>query len=144
MHRIARLDGTYTQSKFIRWAATISYALFAAAGAVFIAADILIPAYGVTAEVMAWFMVLGALCSAFGAVTVRWVGEFAGLPLLGTAMVGLGIEIWWYGRDNSPWLALANGLLLLAVAGIMVTRWRQVLAIYLLAHWLATKGPDRE
>jgi hypothetical protein len=130
-------DGTIYQSMTLRVMATISYLLFASAGATFIISDNLTPAYGPTAEIMSLFLLIGGLTAAVGTSTLFWAGEFVGIPLLGTGLIALGIQVWWKSEEFLPWLAAGNLLLLLAVATIMYTRWRQVLAIYWVAQTTA-------
>lgn len=136
MHRIVAPNGSYRPSLFMRVSSSISYLLFATAGLLLVLSHQLLLAYGQTAEVMGWFMLVGGLCSAAGAGSLRWAGEFIGLPLLGTSLVVLGLEIWSHTNADSALLAAGNFALLVAIAGIMVTRWRQVLAVYAVARAL--------
>lgn len=139
MHRLMRADGTYYQSKFLRFSATVSYLLFAISGLMFLISDLLVPTYGITAEVMAWFLMIGGALSSIGSATMRWVGEFLGLPLLGTSLVVLGMEILGHSYAAAPLLSLGNVTLLSGIAGIMVTRWRMVVAIYWVAWTVARR-----
>lgn len=137
MHRLFRPDGSYYQSWFLRFSATISYLMFSLSGLLFILSDILASAYGPTAEFMAGFVGVGGLLCAMGSASLRWVGEFVGLPLLGTGLIVLAIQYWWVNEEMYPFISAANLLLLFAVAGIMLTRWRMVLAVY----WVARSFP---
>ena len=137
MHRLFRPDGTYYQSRFLRFSATLSYLMFSLSGLLFIMSDLLRPAYGPTAEYMAGFVLVGGFLCALGSASLRWVGEFVGLPLLGTGLIVLAVQYWWTNEDQYPFISAANLFLLFAVAGIMLTRWRMVLAVY----WVARSFP---
>ena len=140
MHRIVEHDGSYRQSQFMRIVASLSYLLFTASGILLVLSAKLALIYGTTAEVMAWFMAVGGVACSWGSISRRWVGEFVGLPLLGTAMMVLGLLIWMTSAAHAPFIALGNAFLLFAVAGIMLTRWRLVLAIYRAARHTAGRG----
>jgi len=76
--------------------------------------------YAMTAE-----LALGSLLGLIGQLSRRWTGEFVGLPLMGSALVGFGIlqanlYAWALAAAPSTALLWAFGLL-------MLSRWRDVL-----------------
>lgn len=78
--------------------------------------------------VLAVWLGLGGALSCVGQIARRWTGEFVGLPLIASALIGLGvlqanlaswsIEVW-----TSTALLWGFGL-------IVLSRWRDVLALY--------------
>ena len=133
VHRIRGIDGKWRNSKYLHVVSTVSYVLFAATGVLFLISDLLIPVYGLSAEAMAWFLIVGGLCSAFGAATLRWWGEFVGLPPLGTALTVLGLHVWYQSHVEAPWLAAGNLVMLVGMALFITLRWYIVWTIYRLA-----------
>ena len=144
MHRIIRKDGKIDQSEFIRWSATLAYSLFVVSGVLFLLSPVLRSSYGKDGIVMAAFLVIGGGLCAAGSVTRRWVGEFIGAPLLAVAFASLGFINWLYTHDTAEWIAYGNLTLMLALATLMVIRWRMVLAVQRFVHAIAIaeKGDD--
>lgn len=145
MHSIITTDGAYRQSKFLRVARTISYTFFAMAGAAFVLSDVLTTFYGITSEVMAWFIMIGAVVGAIGTASRMWVGEFIGLPLLGTGLLVLGIEVRWSGDlDNYPLVVWGNLFILTGMAALVIARWWMVVHVYRAVRSIAQKEAGRE
>lgn len=130
VHSIITTDGSYRQSKFLRTMRSVSYVLFALAGAALLLSDILIDYYGLTSQVMAWFLLFGGLSSASGSLSRMWVGEFIGLPLLSTALLVLGIEVWAGGNRSAPFIEWGNLLILAGMAALVTARWWMVVHVY--------------
>lgn len=77
---------------------------------------------------MAAWMGAGGVLSLAGQVSRRWTGEFVGLPLLGTSLIGFAVlqaslHDWSLGIFSSTALLMSFGLILLS-------RWRDVLVMY--------------
>lgn len=144
MHRIIREDGKIDQSEFIRWSATLAYSLFAVSGVLFLLSPVLRSSYGKDGLAMAAFLTIGGGLCAVGSVTSRWVGEFIGAPLLAVAFASLGFINWLYTHDTAEWIAYGNLTLMLALAALMLIRWRMVLAVQQFVHAIAIaeKGDD--
>ncbi len=83
------------------------------------------PVYAL-AQVWAALLVLGGTCSAVGAATDRWLGEYAGLWPLIVVFTVYGLAAFTSGRGL---VALAGGFVLTAVAGILFARWQDVALI---------------
>lgn len=116
----------------------IGYVSIAAAGTLLAIALPLGTADGVYVILCAW-MGLGGLICAMGTAFDRWIGEFGGLPLLGTAMLAFAILTI---RDNG-WtsIGVANLLLLAGLGLLFLARWRDVAAVYRSA---AKAAPGRQ
>lgn len=113
-----------------RYVYAISYLLMALAGI----AAVAYPApsvKSVTATIdlflYVWdaFLIIGGLCSCFGAVTDRWIGEYLGLPLLSSVFAVYGIAALYIGGSSRP-TSLAGGCALLSIAMLIIGRWREV------------------
>jgi hypothetical protein len=84
------------------------------------------PTSGLLVYLWAGLLALGGLCSAIGAVTDRWLGEYAGLwPLVTTFMV-YGLAAFTAGRGSASY---AGGLFLLSIAALLYARWQDVALI---------------
>lgn len=100
------------------------YVLMAAAGGVAFA----IPARSIQAStgwlVYLWagFLLLGGLLCGWGAVTDRWIGELAGLPLISSAFGVYFVVLFLTRTVSGAAAALAFG----AVALLLVARWRDI------------------
>jgi hypothetical protein len=134
MHRINTPDGRWRQSKFLRVMRSLAYTLIGLGGFLLAVSPLVEAAYGALGQIMAWFLWWGGLIAASGAATVRWYGEFVGLPLIGPAFAILGILIWRSGYAAAPYIATANLLLLLAFSVLILVRWRVVLAVFRIAE----------
>ena len=141
MHRVVARDGGMKQSTFLWWTGALAYALFTAAGALFIASPQLGATYGTFGDTMAAFMVIGGLFSLAGSLTRRWIGEFVGTPLLAVGLAVLGLLTWKASHDQAVWLAYGNLVLLWGLALMMSIRFRMVLAVYWMVHDLAGRDP---
>lgn len=112
-----------------RIARAVAYALIAVAGvltfvAVFDVAEIVKPLWWV----MSVWLVFGGLSSFAGQLVKRWTGEFVGLPLIGSSLFGfslLQLNLYGWTLDMVPSTAL-----LWAFALIVLSRWRDVYALY--------------
>lgn len=110
-----------------RPARLVAYSLFGAAGL----AAVLWPAPSVQAASgwlvyvwAAWLVTGGALC-AVGTATDRWLGEYAGLPLLAAAFAVYTLVVATSGRLSS----IAGACALAAIASKLVARWQDVSAV---------------
>lgn len=137
MHRIMTPDGSTRQSMYLRVALAMAYALFTVAGVCLLKSPSMPVTYGDASYIYSTFMVVGAFGAALGTATMRWVGEFTGLPLLGTSMAAFGIEILIHGWLHAPWLSAASAAILLGIGMVMTARWRVSLASYRFAHHVA-------
>lgn len=118
--------GFVTRARLLlRWSRTVGYMLVAAAGIV----SIIRPPVSVTAAsgdhtityIWAGVMTIAAILCAVGALTGRWVGEYAGLvPLCFVAAV-FGISALARGGPS-----LAGGLFLLGFFWVLLSRWQEV------------------
>ena len=140
MNRINLPDGSMGKSRSLQAIRVVAYLLISVGGVFLVISDLLVPTYGLLAEVMAWFLAVGGLFAALGAITERWVGEFTGLPLAAAAFVVLSFYIYNSGKDEVPWIAAANLCLLAAFAALLMARWRVVLAIFRVADYHALKN----
>lgn len=107
-----------------RPARLIAYTLFGLAGL----AAVLWPAPSVRAAsgwlvyVWAAWLLVGGLTSAVGTVTDRWIGEYAGLPLLVAAFGVYALVVGASGRLPS----VAGALVLGGLAAKLAARWQDV------------------
>jgi hypothetical protein len=115
------------------------YAMMAAAGAVAFAIPVgsIQASTGWLVYLWAGFLLLGGLLCAFGAVTDRWIGELAGLPLISSAWGVYFVVLALARTVNAAAAALAFG----AVALILWARWRDVSTIRQEADRQAHPGP---
>lgn len=137
MHRIVTPAGQARQSRYIRWAGTTAYVLFAAAGALLLVSSLIPETYGLAGVVMCWFIVVGGSVAAGGTAMRWWVGEFIGTPMLSVGFATFGLLIWLNSHDTAEWVAYGNLALLLGLSGILTIRFRMVLAVYRFVHLLA-------
>lgn len=134
MHRIVMPDGTTRQSMYLRVSLAAAYLLLTFAGVGLLMSPAVGQVYGDHAHWYSAFMVTGGALAAVGTITMRWAGEFTGLPLLGSALAAFSVEILWHSYEAAPWLASANTAFFAATALVMTARWRVSLASYRLAH----------
>lgn len=78
--------------------------------------------------VLASWLGIGGVLACAGSLARRWTGEFVGLPLIASALIGLGVlqanlEGWSIEIATSTALLWAFGLLVLS-------RWRDVVTLY--------------
>ena len=114
MHRIITTSGVTRQSRFLRVTLAGSYLSASLAG--------LLLYYGGISHWLAAFMAVGGLLAALGTVTMRWIGEYTGLPLLVPALAAFAIEVADHGEGSLP--TTANALILTSIALILTARWR--------------------
>lgn len=78
--------------------------------------------------VLGVWLVIGGLASLAGQLARRWTGEFVGLPLIGSALIGFGL----LQANLYDWsIEVATSTALLWAFGLIVlSRWRDVLALY--------------
>lgn len=133
MHRLYTVDGSWRQSKFLRFARTVSYLSITASGMLLLFSS-LEGVYGILGDAMMLFLVLGGFSAALGSITYRWAGEFLGIPLLSPAFTVLGVLIWDQSFDSAPVVATANLFLLISFSLLLLGRWRVVLAVFRFAE----------
>lgn len=78
--------------------------------------------------VMSAWMGFGGLVSALGQLAQRWVGEFVGLPMIGSALMSFGVLQ--ANVQDWSWLAIPSTSLLWAFALISIERFRNVSGMY--------------
>jgi hypothetical protein len=83
------------------------------------------PVYAL-AYLWAALLILGGVCSAAGALTDRWLGEYVGLWPLITVFAVYGLAAFASSRGLA---ALAGGFVLTAVAALLLARWQDVALI---------------
>lgn len=100
----------------------MAYILFALAGSAAIVwpAPTVAAATGWLVYVWATWLAVGGMAAAIGAVTDRWIGEYAGLPLLFTAFGVYALVVASSGRLTS----LAGAFALGAIAAKLIARWQ--------------------
>lgn len=110
-----------------RPARLVAYALFGLAGlaAVLWPAPSVQSASGWLVYVWAAWLLVGGLTSALGTITDRWIGEYAGLPLLVAAFGVYTVVIGASGRLSS----LAGAFVLGGIAAKLAARWQDVQAV---------------
>lgn len=79
---------------------------------------------------MTWFLLVGGILSCLGAATVRWVGEFTGLPLLTVAFIVFGAITYRQNVEGAPYLAGANLALLSGIGLLFFARWVHVYSVF--------------
>jgi hypothetical protein len=75
------------------------------------------------AYLWAALLILGGACSAIGAATDRWLGEYVGLWPLITVFAIYGLSAF---ASSRGLVALAGGCVLTAVAALLLARWQDV------------------
>lgn len=107
-----------------RVARAVAYALFALAGIAAIAwpSPAVATATGWLVYVWAAFLLFGGTMATVGAVTDRWIGEYAGLPLLFSAFGVYSLVIGSTARLTSVAGAFALG----AITAKLFARWQDV------------------
>lgn len=115
------------------------YAMMAAAGGVAFAIPVgsIQSATGWLVYLWAGFLLVGGILCGFGAVTDRWIGELAGLPLISSAWGVYFVVLALARTVNAAAAALAFG----AVALILFARWRDISTIRQEADRQANPGP---
>lgn len=81
--------------------------------------------------VMAGWLVIGGSACFIGQLARRWTGEFVGLPLIGSSLIGfslLQLNVVGYVLEMVPSTAL-----LWAFALLLFSRWRDVSSLYRIA-----------
>lgn len=123
MHRIITPSGITRQSRFLRVTLAGSYLSMSLAGLLLYLSPMVAVVYGGISHWFAAFMAVGGLLAALGTVTMRWVGEYTGLPLLVPALLAFTLEVVTHG-EGAQRLAWANALILTSIALILTARWR--------------------
>lgn len=131
-----------------RWAYAAGYLLMAVAGifaGIWPSPNVSNAAAANQYLVLTWdaFLVLGGLFSSIGAVTERWLGEYVGLPLLGSVFAVYGLAS--FASPNRA--AFAAGAVFLAIALLITSRWLDVsyarrLSRYSLQHQVRDGGDE--
>jgi hypothetical protein len=137
MHRVTLPDGTRVEDRWVKWLRVFAYLLIALAGIFLLISPFITEIYTKTAEVMAWFLIVGGALSCFGATTERWWGEYMGTPLLMSALSVFAFISFAGTFDVAPFIALGNTCLLAAVVLGLASRWRHSRVVYLLAVHLS-------
>lgn len=75
------------------------------------------------------FWSLGAAICFYGAFSDRWIGEYSGIPLLGSVIGLYGLSALYGGVKTDSVLLFAFGLLILGFAFGLHARWRDVQSI---------------
>lgn len=133
MHRIITTTGVTRQSRFLRIVLALAYVSASLAGLLLYLSPEITLAYCGVPHWFAAFMAVGGLLAALGTVTMRWIGEYTGLPLLVPALLAFAIEVVTHG-EGAPRLAWANALILTSIALILAARWRVSAASARFAH----------
>jgi hypothetical protein len=120
----------------------VGYAMMATAGAVAFA----IPVSSIKAStgwlVYLWatFLLVGGVLCTYGAVTDRWIGELAGLPLISSAFGVYFVVLALARTIGGAAAAFAFG----AIALVLVARWQDVSTIRREADRAAHPGPRED
>lgn len=117
----------------------VSYAMMAAAGATAFAIPVgsIKAATGGLVYLWATFLLIGGIMCGLGAVTDRWIGELAGLPLISSAWAVYFVVLVLARTVAGAAAALAFG----AVALFLWARWQDVSKIRQEADRAAHPGP---
>jgi hypothetical protein len=70
------------------------------------------------------FLIAGGLIAGVGAAVDRWIGEYVGLPLLGSVWAVYGVSA--LANAGKQETARAGGAALIAVAALIIARWVDV------------------
>lgn len=133
MHHITLVDGSTRQSRTIYALRAFAYGAIAMTSLPLVMSDSLT---GPMDFLWPIFIGFGGLCALAGSVSLRWFGEFIGLPLIAAGLAALAVIS--YGLETergSPWVGRANFLLLISFALALVIRWRAVLSVYRIAMY---------
>jgi predicted MFS family arabinose efflux permease len=139
MHKITLPDGSRVNDPWLRWLRTGAYLCMGLSGMFLLISPILSDIYSSTAEVMAWFLLVGGFVCAFGCATERWWGEYIGAPLLMSSFAVFAFITFIGSFPAYPYIATGNLLLLSAVVLGLAARWRHARTIYRLAVHLSEK-----
>lgn len=144
-HRLITADPAALAAPRRRLVYATGYLLMAAAGAlaaIWPSPNVSSAAAAASYLVLVWdaFLVVGGLCSAIGAITQRWIGEYVGLPLLASVFAVYGVAALVGGRP----FALAGGAAFLGITALFAGRWLDVAAVRRLASAAGrlTRPPD--
>ena len=103
--------------------------------AVFYPSDLVTQQISVLASfALAVCMVVSALSCLFGAVTDRWIGEFAGLPLLAAALATLGISVGLSGVETDSPITVGFALVVVSYSCGLMARWTDIKAVQVYAR----------
>lgn len=142
LHRIVASNGDARQSRLLRWILALAYLLFSVSGVALLLSPVMADVYGRPGYVYSTFIAVGGFLAMAGTITLRWVGEFTGLPLLASALAAYAVEVLNIAFDETPFVAIANASSLFAIVCLMGARWRISLAAYQLARRVADKPPE--
>lgn len=138
MHRIVTPEGSFVQSKWLRFTRAFAYACFVSAGGTMLLnpnpPHLIAQPDGVIATA---FLFVGSMLSLLGVLTDRWIGEYVGLPLLGTAMPVLGLLVAKTAFNAFPYGSVSILLMFLGFGWLFSSRWRSIVAIKVMAHHVA-------
>lgn len=143
VYRIRRSDGTIVIDRWVRVLRPLAYFCFGLAGVLLWFSPILLAVLGTLAIIMSVFLAGGGMLAFYGSVTDRWIGEFIGLPLLVAAFIVFGLIQFFFTLPETPYIASANLGLMLGVASILASRWREVKAVFRVAEANATARARR-
>jgi hypothetical protein len=82
------------------------------------------PTSGVLVYVWALVFLVSGFISWLGALTDRWLGEYAGLPALALTFLVYGLSA--FGASGGRPSAIAGGLALSAIAALLMALWHEV------------------
>jgi hypothetical protein len=74
-------------------------------------------------------MAITGTMAAWGSITDRWLGEYAGLPLLAASMWVYGGAVILDVNHHFNWILLAFGIIVFSFGSNLIARWRDVQAI---------------
>jgi hypothetical protein len=102
------------------------YGMLAIAGVagLYVQSPTLSNALGILTYAWAIFLILGGLCGLVACITDRWIFEFAGLPLLVSALTVYGVALAAFPPITS--VKVAIGALMLSSAASLAVRWRDL------------------
>lgn len=110
----------------------VGYALFVTAGVVgtIFGPLSLVAVMGPdAAAIWGLWLTLGGVACLLGVLTGTWVGEFVGMPLLWSALIGYAYAVGKYTDSPLGEWRWGAGALLLAVCAGLLDRWLDVLAV---------------
>lgn len=126
---------TQANRPFVRRALRIwMYGMLGVAGVagLYVQSPTLANALGIMTYAWAIFLILGGLCGLVACITDRWIFEFAGLPLLVSALTVYGLALVFFPPLTSAKIAI--GALMLSSAAGLATRWRDLWVLSSATH----------
>jgi len=84
-------------------------------------------------------MIFSACVCLYGAFTDKWIGEYAGLPLLASVIAFYGVSAIVSTQPGGGLVRIAFGIVLLSFASGLVARWRDVRSVRKFAMIVGSK-----